>query len=204
MVDNCKTPVLGRIFLWNYDVKIVISDIDGTITKSDVRGQIMPLFGKDWSQPGIARLFTEIHENGYKFIYLSARSIVLSNRTRLYLSMVNQNGYSLPEGLVIVNPEKLFASLVREVIKKKPQEFKIPTLKTIQELFPEDCVPFYAAYGNKVTDSISYTSVGISHENIYIVNKQGVVTCNNDSYKTTYKNISDFLSMLFPRIDYAK
>ena len=65
----------ARIFLWNYYDRIVISDIDGTITRSDVFGQLLPLVGKDWSQSGVTGLFTNIERNGYRFMYLSARAI---------------------------------------------------------------------------------------------------------------------------------
>ena len=34
------------IFVWEQSTKIIISDIDGTITKSDVRGMILPMIGK--------------------------------------------------------------------------------------------------------------------------------------------------------------
>ena len=54
---------------------MVISDIDGTITKSDVLGHILPIIGNDWSQSGVAQLFTQIQDNGYKMLYLSARAI---------------------------------------------------------------------------------------------------------------------------------
>ena len=64
-----------NIFLWNWDEKIVVSDIDGTITKSDVLGHILPIIGKDWAQSGVAQLFTKIKNNGYHFLYLSARAI---------------------------------------------------------------------------------------------------------------------------------
>lgn len=37
----------GKIYLWDSNSKIVISDVDGTITKSDVLGQILPIVGKD-------------------------------------------------------------------------------------------------------------------------------------------------------------
>jgi phosphatidate phosphatase LPIN len=49
-VNNAKfsiagnTPLECRIFLWNYKTKLVISDIDGTITTSDVFGQLMHVF----------------------------------------------------------------------------------------------------------------------------------------------------------------
>ena len=35
-----------HIFLWRHTDKLVISDIDGTITKSDVLGHILPVIGK--------------------------------------------------------------------------------------------------------------------------------------------------------------
>jgi len=65
----------ARIFLWSHEDKIVISDIDGTITKSDVLGQILPAMGRDWFQTGVTGLFSKIRNNGYNFIYLSARAI---------------------------------------------------------------------------------------------------------------------------------
>ena len=34
-----------HIFLWRQTDKLVISDIDGTITKSDVLGHILPVIG---------------------------------------------------------------------------------------------------------------------------------------------------------------
>ncbi len=34
------------------DVPIVISDIDGTITRSDLPGMFLPYVGRDWSQIG--------------------------------------------------------------------------------------------------------------------------------------------------------
>lgn len=64
-----------HIYLWNYKEKIVVSDIDGTITKSDVLGHLLPILGKDWAQSGVAQLFTKIKNNGYNFLYLSARAI---------------------------------------------------------------------------------------------------------------------------------
>jgi len=49
--------VNGYIYLWDHTSRIVISDVDGTITKSDVMGHIMTFFGKDWSHPNLAELF---------------------------------------------------------------------------------------------------------------------------------------------------
>lgn len=69
--SRCKCYV----FRWKFNDKVIISDIDGTITKSDVLGHILPMVGKDWAQLGVAELFTKIEQNGYKLLYLSARAI---------------------------------------------------------------------------------------------------------------------------------
>lgn len=99
------TRITSYIFLWNYDDKIIVSDIDGTITKSDVWGQVLPIFGRDWSQDGVADLFTAIERNHYKFMYLSARAIGQSKITRDLLKNINQDGFTLPEGncLIIIS-----------------------------------------------------------------------------------------------------
>ncbi|KAL5992775.1 hypothetical protein ACLOJK_013694 [Asimina triloba] len=55
-----RQQVDARIYLWKWNTRIVISDVDGTITKSDVLGQFMPLVGKDWSHLGVAHLFSAI------------------------------------------------------------------------------------------------------------------------------------------------
>lgn len=43
-IAGSNTPLECRIYLWDYKTKIVISDIDGTITTSDVFGQLMHVF----------------------------------------------------------------------------------------------------------------------------------------------------------------
>ncbi|KAH0815419.1 hypothetical protein GEV33_007372 [Tenebrio molitor] len=53
-----------HLYKWRSDDKIVISDIDGTITRSDVLGHILPIVGKDWAQSGVAQLFNKIKDNG--------------------------------------------------------------------------------------------------------------------------------------------
>lgn len=75
--------------MWNYDTKIIISDVDGTITKSDLLGHLLPRFGRDWTHPGIAKLFNDIRENGYEFLYLTARPIGMADTTRDYISGIS-------------------------------------------------------------------------------------------------------------------
>eukprot|EP01018_Ginkgo_biloba_P020684 Gb_09923 [translate_table: standard] len=109
-----KQQVDARIYLWKWNTRIVVSDVDGTITKSDVLGQVMPLVGKDWTQTGVARLFSAIKDNGYQLLFLSARAISQAYLTRQFLLNLKQDGKALPDGPVVISPDGLFPSLYRE------------------------------------------------------------------------------------------
>jgi phosphatidate phosphatase LPIN len=127
------------VFLWNNSTKIIISDIDGTITRSDVLGQVLPIIGKDWSHKGVTKLYTNIKKNGYELLYLTARAIGQADQTRSYITGLSQDKeYFLPDGPVIMSPDRLIPSFKREVIHKKPQLFKIAALRNIRNLFTDD------------------------------------------------------------------
>ncbi|NWQ80730.1 LPIN3 phosphatase, partial [Columbina picui] len=162
----------ATIYLWNWDDKVVISDIDGTITKSDALGHILPHLGKDWTHHGIAKLFHKIHLNGYKFLYCSARAIGMAHITKGYLKWVNEQGCALPKGPILLAPSSLFSAFHREVIEKKPEVFKIACLMDIQKLFATK-LPFYAAFGNRASDVYAYKQVGLPESRIFTVNPKG-------------------------------
>lgn len=77
--------------------------------RSDVLGQVLPIISSTWiwSQVGIANLYTLINQNGYKFIYLSARAIGQAKITRDYLRSVKQGEYLLPDGPLLLCPSSL-------------------------------------------------------------------------------------------------
>lgn len=203
-----STPMMGmrqidaRIFLWKWNTRIVISDVDGTITRSDVLGQFMPLVGIDWSQTGVAHLFSEIKENGYQLLFLSARAISQAYHTRQFLSNLNQDGKVLPDGPVVISPDGLFPSLYREVIRRAPHEFKIACLEDIRALFPPDSNPFYAGFGNRDTDEISYLKVGIAKGKIFIINPKGEISVNRRCLDTkSYTSLHALVNGMFPPTD---
>lgn len=120
----------ARIFVWDSTDLVVVSDIDGTITKyvlcqdfasmfdlhfvrSDGLGHVFALIGRDWTHIGVAKLYTDITRNGYKIMYLTSRAIGQADATRDYLKGIKQNDYQLPEGPVIMSPDRLMASLHR-------------------------------------------------------------------------------------------
>lgn len=73
--------------------------------------------------------------------------------TRDYLKSIKQGDISLPDGPLLLNPTSLVQAFHREVIEKKPEEFKISCLRDIQALYPSHRNPFYSGYGNKINVS---------------------------------------------------
>ncbi|XP_047674325.1 phosphatidate phosphatase LPIN1-like isoform X1 [Tachysurus fulvidraco] len=189
----------GTIYLWNWDDKIIISDIDGTITRSDTLGHILPTLGKDWTHQGIVRLFHKVSQNGYKFMYCSARAIGMANMTRGYLHWVNESGSMLPQGPVLLSPSSLFSALHREVIERKPEKFKVECLIDIKNLFFPNTQPFYAAFGNRATDVYSYKEVGVPLNWIFTVNPKGeLVQEHAKTNVSSYMRLGEVVDHVFP------
>ena len=81
----------SRVFLVKSTTKLVISDIDGTITKSNVKGQIAGFLGRDFTHDGIARFYSKLADEGHQFIYLTSRPITSNHGTRQYLDSIKQD-----------------------------------------------------------------------------------------------------------------
>lgn len=242
----------ARIFLWSSSHKIVVSDIDGTITKSDALGHVFTMIGRDWTHIGVAKLYTDIARNGYRIMYLTSRAIGQADGTRDYLKGIKQNGYQLPDGPVIMSPDRLIASLHREVILRKPEVFKMACLRDIARLFGADprtssqaqpgkelksiesldpavlkqakegagaadspaggaatsgpahnATPFYAGFGNRITDALSYRSVNIPSSRIFTIDTNGEVKMELlelAGYKSSYIHMTDLVDQMFPPI----
>jgi len=217
--------VNARIYLWDSDTKIVISDVDGTITKSDVMGHVAPLLtGNNWSHNGVCELFTNIYKNGYKIMYLTSRAIGQAHATRQYLfdnikktkkdkinntnndnSNINNIAIDimrkLPEGPIIMAPDSLLKAFTREVVRRKPQEFKIPALNDIKKLFSKEHNPFYSAFGNRATDLISYLTVNVPYQRIFIIEPNGKIHTKNINIDTSYDELNANVDDIFININ---
>ena len=59
---------------------------------------------------------------------------------------------------------------------RKPELFKMACLRDIQRLFGQKAKEsFFAGFGNRITDAMSYRSVGIDTSKIYTIDSTGVV-----------------------------
>jgi len=193
------------MFYWKHDVPIVISDIDGTITKSDALGHVLNMIGRDWTHQGVAKLYTDIVNNGYNIFYLTSRSVGQADTTRAYLNGVVQDNYRLPKGPVIMSPDRTIAALRREIYLRKPEVFKMACLRDIMQLFdkPVHQSPFYAGFGNRFTDALSYRSVNIPSIRIFTINSNAEVSLDVlslNSYKTGYASMREIVDHFFPPV----
>lgn len=193
-----RQTIHAKLFLYDHNTRLVISDVDGTITKSDVLGHVLPYFGKDWAHDGICELFTNIQKAGYEFLYLSARPIAQSAVTRDYINRVGQNGFKLPPGPILMSPDLVLPSLRREVVFKRPELFKIPALRDIVSLFPVDYQPFDAGFGNRETDAISYRAIGVKINKIFIINTSSEIHQYTNTDVLSYPKINYSLPEFFP------
>mmetsp|Transcript_2560 Transcript_2560/g.8159 ORF Transcript_2560/g.8159 Transcript_2560/m.8159 type:complete len:497 (-) Transcript_2560:82-1572(-) len=192
--------VSASLYLWDSHAKIVISDIDGTITRSDVMGHVLPTLGRDWSHAGVARLYQSIAANDYKLLYLTSRPIGHAKRTRGYISSLRQSEDTLPEGPVLMSPDRLLTSLHNEVIAKRADVFKLSALSSIRSLFPPSHFPYYAGFGNRHTDVKAYTKVGLPRGKVFIINYEGQISISNRTFSHTYGSMHELVDAMFPPV----
>lgn len=194
----------ANMYLWKYDVPIVISDIDGTITKSDALGHVLNMIGRDWTHIGVAKLYTEIVNNGYNIMYLTSRSVGQADNTRAYLNGVVQENYRLPKGPTILSPDRTLAALRREIYIRKPEVFKMACLRDIRNLFGPNRTPFYAGFGNRLTDALSYRSVSIPSNRIFTINSYAEVSLDLlslNKLRYSYVNMREVVDHYFPPVN---
>ena len=198
-----KATCVASMFYWKQDVPVVISDIDGTITKSDALGHVLNMIGRDWTHIGVAKLYTDIAANGYNIFYLTSRSVGQADTTRAYLNGIAQEGYRLPKGPVIMSPDRTIAALRREVYLRKPEVFKMACLRDILSLYPGRSNPFYAGFGNRFTDALSYRTVNIPQSRIFTINSNAEVSLDLLSltkYKSSYVSMREVVDHFFPPV----
>ena len=193
----------ANMYLWKHEIPVVISDIDGTITKSDALGHVLNMIGRDWTHTGVAKLYSDIAANGYNIMYLTSRSVGQADTTRTYLANIVQEGYKLPAGPTILSPDRTMAALRREIYLRQPQVFKMATLRDIRNLYGTEGGPFYAGFGNRLTDQISYRTVDVPRNRIFTINSNSEVSLDLltlNKLKMSYVNINEVVDHYFPPV----
>lgn len=109
----------------------------------------------------------------------------------------------MPDGPLLLSPDRTAKSAYREVVIRQPHKFKIQCLKAIKNLFPAHTEPFYAGFGNRDTDTISYEALSINEGKIFIINPEGQIKQKDTQYLKSYEMINQLIDMMFPSISVA-
>ena len=86
---------------------------------------------------------------------------------------------------------------------RKPEVFKMACLRDILNLFGAKHNPFYAGFGNRLTDALSYRSVNIPSTRIFTINSYAEVSLDLltlTKYKSSYVNMRDLVDHFFPPV----
>jgi len=185
------------IHLINNTRKLIVSDIDGTVTRSNIRGFILPVLGlSDWKHEGVVDLYSRISDQGYQMLYLTNRPIGQSSLTRDYMHSLTNGDRKMPLGPVMLQVESLIGAIQTEVFQEQPEVNKIAALSRIRGLFTQN--PFYAGFGNKAWDILAYKALNINPDLIYNVGEDSVLYNEGTGISSNYTQIIKRVPELFP------
>ena len=217
IIESLNVRIPFSIYVFNPDDKIIISDIDGTITKSDTWGFFGGAMGYKVHHEYVNSFLHNVHENGYKIVYLTARPISYQSFTRNYLfEMITKSnqrfsrslrgplrtsekvldGPPLPQGPVLCIPKDLAEAALGD--SSKAIEGKSSTLQNVLALFEDPSTVVAGAYGNNNSDSEAYKNIGIPPNKTFMINKKSKIVNIMTKEETTYKLQSDNLNNIYP------
>ncbi|KAG7378485.1 Phosphatidate phosphatase lpin1 [Phytophthora pseudosyringae] len=199
---NTVRYVDAKLHLWGPNESVVVVDLDGTLTISDVEGHIRTLrLGQyDFLHAGACDFFTKLHELGMRIVYLTARPLDWATASRTHLENAVQQSIPLPPGVLITNSTGLTGALFTEVVNKTPHLFKIQVLNELQLTLIHagrvvDHPVFVAGFGNRPTDIVAYEEVGMDPSLIFMLDPYSNVKAVSDP--RLYESYSDPNAMLW-------
>ena len=149
----------------------VVFDIDGTLTP-----KVFAIFTARDDAPRAVQLFSD---NGYKIIYLSARTKLLQSGIPDWLKKNN-----FPEGSIQV--------LQTSTDRHDHAAFK----KRILKEFQKKGWVLFAAYGDSSTDFKAYSEVGIDKDHIFALRRAGEDSCQSGIWVKCLHSWSEHLDQI--------
>ena len=186
------------MYLYESNERLVVMDIDGTVTISDVRGYFESVYlgVYSYTHAGVAAFLNILGNRkpagkGLQIMYLTSRPIAHIVQTRALLHGVEElekveestkgkdatiNSIKLPPGPLFCNTESTASAAYRELIAKNTVEFKAGVLGRIRDTFKQAQLeeifyenPFALAFGNKEADMKAYHLAGLPlHRMIFV------------------------------------
>ncbi len=135
--------------------KFVLSDVDGTLTDSEVANFLSILVGSPGTQPGAPEACTDLANRGYAILYLTARPINSTQGTRDWFRMRN-----FPIGVIHTTQSRLGA------LGSAATDYKREEIAAHLARFPNS---IEWAFGNTDTDKAGYEMGGVPSRAAYFV-----------------------------------
>ncbi|GMF37566.1 unnamed protein product [Phytophthora fragariaefolia] len=199
---NTVRYIDAKLHLWGPNESVVVVDLDGTLTISDVEGHIRTLrLGQyDFLHAGACDFFTKLHELGMRIVYLTARPLDWASASRTHLENAVQQSIPLPPGVLITNSNGLTGALFTEVVNKTPHVFKIQVLNELQLTLIHagrviEHPVFVAGFGNRPTDIVAYEEVGMDPSLIFMLDPYSNLKAVSDP--RLYESYSDPNALLW-------
>eukprot|EP00292_Cryptomonas_paramecium_P001288 CAMPEP_0113678140 /NCGR_PEP_ID=MMETSP0038_2-20120614/9740_1 /TAXON_ID=2898 /ORGANISM="Cryptomonas paramecium" /LENGTH=553 /DNA_ID=CAMNT_0000595661 /DNA_START=266 /DNA_END=1928 /DNA_ORIENTATION=- /assembly_acc=CAM_ASM_000170 len=126
----------AEIHLWKSTDKIVVVDIDGTVTKTDVAGFGAEKLGYEYIHSGVCELVSAVSRLGYRILFLTSRAITLAQSTREFLRNIglSNGGSGMPAGFALLTTtERFIPSLMVGV--RSADKFKTAALQELHQIF---------------------------------------------------------------------
>lgn len=143
VIDGRAMAARAKVFTWHRGRTILVLDIDGTISQTDVA----TLLRGRWDtgsrpMPGAAETLNRLSER-YNLLYLTDRPWALRDKTYEWLEV-----HSFPGAPVILSPT---LRAVRDV-----EQYKQYMIDDIKRIYPDALI----GVGNEPTDATAYSSSG--------------------------------------------
>jgi phosphatidate phosphatase PAH1 len=156
----------GSIYVLARGTKVVVFDIDGTLTTGDDELVEQLALGLDPEvRPGAVATVRLYARAGYLPIYITGRPYMMRDSSRDWLRR-----YGFPRGVVVTTDRVGDASPSSDGVGRFKQE-------SLVALVAGPRVEIAAAYGNAATDVCAYAQAGIDPRRTYIVGKNRGQAC---------------------------
>ena len=172
----------GTVFVVPKHTKVVVFDVDGTLTSGNSELIELLVLGEEPEvMPDAPSIVNKYVDAGYLPVYLTGRMYFLREGT---LHWMGRKGF--PRGVMYTSNEWRNTTPGRRFIGK----FKTNLLRDLIELAHVDIVH---AYGNAKTDVCAYADAGIDPSVTYIIGPYGGHTCEGHAPSQAVASYADQL-----------
>ena len=170
----------ARAFLWDAGDRVVVCDVDGTITASDVRGFLDSTMSAapSFAHGGVCAFLGGVVAPRARVLYLTSRPVALAASTRAFLASLRQGRDGLPDGPLVTSGEGLLGAVYAEVVAKTPDVFKTRALLDVAAAFGSDpgASPVLVGFGDRHTHARAHARAGVADDRNFSIDARSRLT----------------------------